>query len=239
MKPTRLVHMAALVAGGLLLCGCPNPNTYTVPRTLVPGDLQFTAAPEVFGYHYVQPGGSAWGAMPTFPTVGFRYGLSDLIDVGGRLSAMASPAGDVKFQVARGIVDVAVDPGVQLIYVAATTPGKSGTVKAGVGYLYAPILVGYNMTSALTLVASPGIGFAFSTPYVVTDSPAANAAQAAGFSVRLGLGVDIRASEHFALHPELTVMRVLDGPQSLLAVLGLGFNIGAMPDYSDLEPKQP
>ena len=36
----------------LLLCGCPNPNTYTTPRTLDPGKWQLTVAPEALGFSY-------------------------------------------------------------------------------------------------------------------------------------------------------------------------------------------
>ncbi len=233
----RLLHLAPLGLG-LALCGCPNPNTYTVPRTLVPGDVQATVAPEVFGYSYKGSGGTSTGAMPTGPTFGFRYGVSDGVDVGARLSSMFSPTVDGKLQVVRGVVDVAVDPGLQLLYVEVPRPSgnSQATLSAAVLQLYAPVLVGLNLSPSLTLVASPGVGYSAGTAKVNSSSDAVTAAQAVGFSGRLGLGLDIRTSEHFAIHPEVTLMRVFDDAQSLIGVVGLGVNIGPMPDYADLGP---
>lgn len=236
MGDRGLCHLG-LLGFGLILCGCPNPNTYTVPRTLGEGETQFTVAPEGFAYHYQPSGGSVWGATPTGPTLGFRYGVSDRIDVGARLSSLFSPTVDGKLQVIRGVVDVALDPGAQLLYVLVRQDPAHPNLawNAAVLELYGPVLVGFNLSSSLTLVASPGIGYAFATPQVASDNNATTAAQAVGFMARLGLGVDIRTSERFALHPEVTLMRVFDAPQTVLAVVGLGFNIGGMPDYSDLD----
>lgn len=227
---------------GLLICGCPDPNTYTVPRTLGASEWQANFSPEVFGFHYRQSSGSVWGATPTGPSAGFRYGVSERIDVGARLSSMGSPQVDGKIQVVRGIVDVALDPGAQLLYVLVSRDSSGNTNGAqwngAVLELYGPVLLGLNLSSSLTLVASPGIGYALRTPLVGSSSHSVIAAQAAGFMGRLGFGVDIRTSERFALHPEVTVMRVFDEAQSVIAVVGLGLIIGAMPDYSDVETRR-
>ena len=44
----------AVASAGLvfLLAGCPNPNTYTTPRTLDPGQVQWQVAAEVIGVDY-------------------------------------------------------------------------------------------------------------------------------------------------------------------------------------------
>jgi hypothetical protein len=227
------------------LCGCPNPNAYTVPRTLTPGDTQFTLAPEVFAYDFKQQnGGSAVGATPTGPSFGFRYGVSDRFDFGARLSSMLSPTVDGKIQLARGAVDVALDPGAQLLYVTLSLTGVTNATSATnqpralVLDLYAPVLVGFNLSSSLTVVLSPGIGYAFATPLAESKNNSTNAAQAAGFMGRMGFGLDIRYSDQFAIHPEVTVMRVFDPAQSFIGVLGVGFNFGAMPDYSDIDAKK-
>jgi hypothetical protein len=220
-----------------LLCGCPNPNTYTVPRTVPEGELQFMAAPELFAYDYQQGGSPSFGATPHL-TAGVRYGVSDRVDVGGRLSGLASPTVDGKIQIVRGVVDVALDPGAQLLYVEVSTLGvtqHTGPSSAAVLELYGPLLVGINLSSSLSLVASPGIGYSFGTQRVGSINGATNAAQAVGLAGRLGLGVDIRATETLAIHPEITLMRVFDAADSVIGMFGVGFNIGMQPDYSDID----
>jgi hypothetical protein len=225
----------ALLAGAPLLCGCPNPNTYTVARTLDPGEMQAILSPELFGYQYKSSGGSAAGVTPTLPSFGVRYGLSDRVELGGRLSSLGSPVADAKIQLVRGVVDVAVDPGAQFLFLFTSGSNATETLLE----LYGPLLVGINVSPSVTLVASPGVGYGLATARLTSSSSNAEiAAGAAGFSGRLGFGVDVRTSEQFALHPEVTVMRVFDDRQSFIGVVGLGLIIGTMPNYSDLEPKK-
>jgi hypothetical protein len=56
--------------------------------------------------------------------------------------------------------------------------------------------------------------------------------------VQLGVGVDIRTGKHVAFHPEISVVRIFDDAQTYMGFVGVGLNLGAMPDYSDLEPKE-
>jgi hypothetical protein len=104
---------------------------------------------------------------------------------------------------------------------------------------YGLVLVGINLSPTVTLVASPGLGYGLATWRLTRSSSGAEiAAGAAGFMAGLGLGVDIHTGKHLAFHPEVTVMRVFDGAQTFMGIVGLGLNMGAMPDYSDLEPKE-
>jgi hypothetical protein len=228
-------HLPYLAGIGLLLCGCPNPNTYTVPRTLDPGEMQATLSPELFGFHYRSNTGSVTGLTPTAPSFGVRYGLSDGVELGGRLSSMSSPVVDAKIQLVRGVVDVAIDPGVQLLYLFV-----SGSTETEFLFnLYGPVLVGINLSRSVTLVASPGVGYGLATSRLNGATNIQTAAGAAGFTGRIGFGVDIRTGKRFAVHPEVTVMRIFDNAQTYVGILGLGLNMGAMPDYSDLEPLEP
>jgi hypothetical protein len=218
--------------------GCLSANTYTVPRTLAPGDAQILVAPEAFAYRFNRAGGSsALGATPTAPSFGMRYGIADGLEVGGRLSSMFSPVVDLKVQLARGVVDLAIDPSLQFLFLFAqgqNTPDSTEDLLA----LQVPVLVGFNLSSTLTLVVSAGGGYTLASSRINTQSDSQFASGAGGGLARLGFGVDIRAGRRFALHPEVTIVRVFDDAQTYMGVIGVGLNFGAMPDYTDLEPKE-
>jgi hypothetical protein len=50
---------------------------------------------------------------------------------------------------------------------------------------------------------------------------------------RLGCGLSFRVSRRFAFHPEVTFLKPV-GQGVLVTIVGIGFNLGAQPDYSDL-----
>jgi hypothetical protein len=247
MRQVLPLGIAASLGAAMLLCGCPNPNTYTVPRTLDPGALQVTVAPEAYGYSFKQttPATSTTpartttlsGALPTLPTLGVRVGLAEGFDVGGRLPNLDSFAGDVKIQMLRGPADLAIDPGIQFSYVTSSATDSRGNAvseTAGVAYLHLPFLVGWNLSDSVTLVASPGVAYTIATGSVTfSDNNAQQAGTATGFMGRIGLGADFRTSKHFALHPEVTFMKGFNDADTLLFVVGLGLNFGAQPNYKE------
>jgi hypothetical protein len=245
-------RMGALAGAVVCLCGCPNPNAYTVPRTLEPGDLQIVLAAEAYGFGTriagpasaasSNPTSTVWGATPLLPTIGIRYGLAEGVDVGARFENFQSVAGDVKLRLLRGLLDMAVDPGLDAIYVdtGITNPNSTTVTRsAGVFYLQAPLMLGLNFSDSLTLVASPGLAYAIATGPLAGASHAEQAGASTALLARLGLGVDVRTSDRFAIHPELTCMRGFNSAQSLLCVVGLALNIGAQANYDDLRPAQP
>ena len=123
---SRRVGLAATSAGLVfLLGGCPNPNTYTTPRTLDPGQVQWQVAPEVIGVDYSARYGStdASGNLiktkvssvwPMFPTFGARIGVAEGLEIGLRAPNLEPVAGDAKIRLLKGPVDVALDPGLQV-----------------------------------------------------------------------------------------------------------------------------
>jgi hypothetical protein len=247
MQRVLPLRITASLGTAILLCGCPNPNTYTVPRTLDPGAVQFTVAPEAYGFSFKHTTPAAGmtpaqtttvsGALPTLPTLGLRVGLADGFDLGARLPNLDSFAGDVKIQMLRGPADLAIDPGIQFIYLASSTTdshGNSVSESAGVAYLHLPLLVGWNVSDSVTLVASPGIVYTIATASVSVSNNAQQAGTATGFMGRIGLGADFRTSKHFALHPEVTFMKGFNDADTLLYVVGLGLNFGAQPNYKDM-----
>jgi hypothetical protein len=224
----------------LLLAGCPNPNTYTTPRTLHPGQVQWQLAPEVIGVDYSATYGStdASGNLvktktssvwPMLPTFGARIGVAEGLDIGLRAPNLEPLAADAKIRLLKGRLDVALDPGFQLYYGSANGSGFA------VVYLHAPVLFGINLSEEVSLVLSPGLVYADTTASGAVPSGPTGSSTAEGLMARLGAGFDFRVDRKLAIHPEVTLVRQFTGSQDLLlCVGGIGFNFGAQPDYSDL-----
>jgi len=164
--------IATLATACALLCGCPNPNLYTTPRTLNPGDLQLQIAAEGIGASYNSttstPNASGTGStsstttasfvLPMVPTVGLRYGVVDGFELGARVANFDTLAADGKIRLLKGTLDLAVDPGLQFIYLGSISTsdgqGNTSSVSAGVVYFHVPLLVGLNVSPNVSLVAS-------------------------------------------------------------------------------------
>ena len=260
MVATRRVHGRKHAAGkvrgwGLagacgalfLLTGCPNPNLYTTPRTLEPGKLQWNLAAEGIGASYTQTvttGVAANGTTttatqtqsfgsPMVPSFGIRYGIIDGLELGAHLQNMDSLEADLKVRLLKGTLDLAVDPGVQGFYYSFSVNNE--TTSLAVTYLHLPLLVGVNLNRSISLVASPGFAYAAASASASDAGGVSGAAGTSGPIGRLGVGIDFRIGQHFALHPEVTFLKAFSDNQALLYIFGLGFNFGAMPDYSDLD----
>jgi hypothetical protein len=241
MIMTRAWLGSAALGLVLALSGCPNPNTYTTPRTLDRGTVQWQVAAEGIGVDYKASYGSTdsngnpiktdvVAGLPMVPTFGVRFGAAEGLEIGLRLPNGEPFAADTKIRLLKGPLDVALDPGLQ-IYLGSTNNNSFAALN-----LQAPVLLGFNFSENVSLVLSPGLVYAQNTgatnvyPYGVAGS-----STAAGFMARLGVGFDFRVSRRFAVHPEVTLVRQFTGSEDLLlCVGGIGFNFGAQPDYSDL-----
>ncbi|HEY5243864.1 MAG TPA: hypothetical protein VIJ22_20425 [Polyangiaceae bacterium] len=202
---------------------CPNPNTYQTPRTLDPGKVQVNIAAEGIGVGYA--GQSA--VAPMLPSAGIRVGVTDGLDLGFREQNFDSLGADAKIRLVKGGFDLALDPGLQGFYASINGEGF------GVVYLSLPVLLGFNVSRNVSIVASPGVVYDLVTATVNGGSGVTGSATASGFLGRMGVGVDFRVSKKLAIHPEVTVMQDF-ADSGTIVVFGLGFNIGAQPDYSDL-----
>jgi hypothetical protein len=237
MRP-RLLGIIPCAGVLLLLTGCPNPNLYTTPRTLNPGDVQVQVVPEVIGVGYNQTTTTATGqtttqgtsaVLPMVPTAGVRVGVADGFDFGARLTNLSTLSLDGKIRLIKGSVDLAVDPGLQGVYYSFNNE------TAGIIYFHVPLLVGFNLSENSTIVLVPGFVYAAATATVNNSNGGVNGVSSAtGAMGRLGLGLDVRVSKKFAIHPEVTVMHQFSDLNAYIFVGGFGFNIGAQPDYSDL-----
>jgi hypothetical protein len=234
MKLDGRLRFVMSAAATLFLCGCPNPNTYTVPRTLDPGSVQVSIAPEVYGVNFRGPAVDQNGMTtttrysaysPTVPSVGVHIGIVDGFELGIRAPNLDSLGVDGKVQLLRGGVDLAVQPGVQV----------ASLLGIGLFYLHMPVLIGVNLSEKVTLVASPGIAYALASG---TADSSGNTLEQGGTATqlfgRLGVGVDVRVAKKVALHPELTFLKGFASNDAVLFVFGFGVNIGSMPNYSDL-----
>lgn len=230
--------------GSLLLTGCPNPNTYGTPRTVAPGKVSHSIAAEWVGWRFearapVDPDNPDAGTVETSqsggiivpPSYALRLGVSDQVDVGFRASNVTSLGADVKYNFLRDeTIDLAVDPGVQWLFVGFN-----------VYHLHLPLLVGWNLSDNVSLVLTPGIMYGVSnhdTGNSDVDREIDQLLTTDGLYGRAGLGVNFRITPKFALHPEVTFLRSFKGDArdsyvsgAMSYMFGIGFNFGNLPAY--------
>jgi len=235
------LRIGFLAASSLVLFGCPNPNTYTTPRTIGSGHFQHSLAAEAWGFsipasqaNYAS-GESLSGTFPTLPTYTLRIGIGDSWEIGARVANMTSIGADLKWNFIKSSgLDLAIDPAFQIFEISASDgSGTDETIR--VSYVHVPILVGINLSRTVSLVLAPGITWGFvSGTATSTNNGTDQASATTGAIGRFGLGVDFRLTPGFALHPEITFLRGLGTDNTLIYMAGLGFNFGAMPNYDDV-----
>ncbi len=231
------LRIGFLAVSSLILCGCPNPNTYTTPRTIGSGHFQGSAAVEAWGFYI--PTTSAYYAPPersgiysTPPTLTLRLGLGSSWELAVRASNMSSLGGDVKWNFLKSSrIDLAIDPAFQIYQDTANNgDGTSQTFT----FLHVPLLVGVNLSRTVSLVFTPGASWGFTSSGMLRFKDGSDQGTTTGAIERFGMGADFRIKPGFALHPEITFLRGFDGENRISYVAGLGFNFGAMPNYDDV-----
>lgn len=231
-----------VLATGLLATGCPNANTYGTARTTPAGEINHSISAEGFGAQVETTTTDASGNsqtektnvfLPLLPSYHLRVGATDNIDVGFHVYNMGSLGFDAKLNILKGRVDLGIDPGVQWYqYSVGIDDTKT---KVNVLYFHGPLLVDFNVSKSLSFVLAPGIEYSYVSADVSGGSESESARSADGVFARVGLGINIRTSKKFALHPEVTVFRNFRDDASLLYMAGLGFNFGNLPSFDDVE----
>lgn len=229
-------RIAAFGAFAALCTGCPNPNTYGTPRTTPVGRVQHTVAAEGFSYRVKNPdsagGRVASGTFPNLPTYQLRVGVADTVDIGARISNMSSFGADVKWNFLKSeSFDMAAVPGFQVFHISGSTAGTTSGYTQFYGNL--PVVLGINLSDAVTIVPTAGVTYGLNSVSVVSDDESA-AASIDGLILRAGLGFNFRVSPKFAMQPELTMMQFLNADDKAsvrLFIFGLGFNFGSLPVY--------
>jgi hypothetical protein len=217
---------------------CANPNLYAVPRPIEKNRLEFVVAPEVTGFGGSQPGstGSEFERLvPALPTIGVRYGLSDDVDLGGRLSNVLTTSGDIKWNPIRSpAFDLAIAPGVQFysVFNVGDDEGGEADEDRPVFIAHLPLLAGINLARSFILVPTIGISYAIAREPPPSASDIEQSQVIRGAFVRAGLGFQLQLIDRLAVHPEFTVMRgftQMDGYMSYMG--GVGFVFGQLPEY--------
>jgi hypothetical protein len=226
----------------LALAGCPNPNLYTTPRTLEQGRVEWLVAQEVLVANYTTGDTRTNESVAQVLTSSFgvRVGLVDGFEGGAYLQNSSSLAVDGKIRLAKGRVDAAVDPGLQVY----SLPGNASHDMLEVVSGRLPVLLGFNLSERATVVLSPGVVYSLSTESPGDAIGIYGIPSALGVFAMLGVGVEFRVLPHLAIHPEITATRQLvetptmrfQNTDVLTMVGGLGLSFGAQPDYSDLAP---
>ncbi len=231
LTSTKL-KIGALPLLGLLLTGCPNPNTYGTPRTTPKGKISHTVAAE--GIHLSDGADSI--TLPITPTYQMRIGVADELDVGVRFANMSTLGADLKWNFLRGEeFDAAINPGLQGGY--WTTSSEDTSESASIGYVHLPVILGVNLSDDIAVVPTFGALIALASSSLTRnddddddDDDVLDSVYGSGSTVllRAGLGINVRINEGFALHPEATLLFDPDTSARIIS-FGLGFNFGRLP----------
>jgi hypothetical protein len=229
------------IIAALWLSGCPNPSLYTTPRTVAPGSFVHSITLEGFGYigeskrpddprtpANEEAAERRSGFTPTLPSYQLRIGVLPTIDIGIHIHNLSSLGADFKWNPIRGFFDLAIDPAFQYFTIGNTVgPGES--ITAHVFYFHAPVLLAINPTEWMSVVMTPGFTYGFYTGQVVGADMASTIK---GALFRGSLGLQFRIWENFAIHPEASILKALEGP-GITYNVGVGFNFGSLPSYED------
>ncbi len=151
-----MTRRLALLPALLLLAGCPSFSTMGTARTLPKGKGQFFVAPGGMVLKDFQRDSNGQYESFGLPTVEFggRYGVSDGVEVGGKVWMMGAEL-DTKFALLRAPT---ADAGLDLALAPSLSfyPFTSGDQNATYGWLHLPLLVGVNLGGS-QLVVGPRV----------------------------------------------------------------------------------
>jgi hypothetical protein len=242
---TRELVRAGALSVALSGCYTPGYNTYATPRTTPDKAIAAGFHLQVTGYTgEIESEENQKYIAPTFPGVSGRMGLSDTWDMGARvgiglpwgddLASTLHLGGDLKWLVAPGeTLDVALNPALGLTMLNEETVDPDGylsTREFRHWHVDMPVLFGINLDRALNVVASPGVLLGWYGPAVTPFDEARRGRLVEGIAPRLGIGLNVRTGESFALQPETTfVYTTAEHNHRLIYTFGLGFQLGKLP----------
>lgn len=204
-------------AAGLLVvaAGCASPAIYSTARTTPKGEWSGTVAGEVALVPYESPASKDQKFIQTItpPTLEFRYGLGEDLDVGFRAPHFTGLAGDIKWNFLRGeVLDVAI-------------AGRALVWYPGMLHAIVPVIVDLNLGDVVTLVGHTGGGAALGS----TDNEVRvnqSVLIYAGPLIDGGLGVNVKLTGKTALHVEGACLFSVPFDKAKLCSVGVALNFG-------------
>jgi hypothetical protein len=164
-----------------------------------------------------------------------RVGVVERLDFGFRVASFSSIGADIKWNIIQSdSFDLAIDPSIQYAHLEGGEPGSDILPEWSIDVLRANgvLLFGINAGSVTFM---PTLGIAYTetagTFGTLTDFQAGQTSS--GAAARVGLGLNIRVSQKFAIQPEFTVLRPIErgGDEGVIYVVGVGFSFGKLPIY--------
>lgn len=181
MRAAGALFLAALLA----LCGCYSYSTLGRARIIAKGRFQAFAAPEALGIAS-RSGGSI---RPTVEA-GLRYGLTDRVELGGKLS----------------VLGVTLGPRVQLLRSREPSSGFDLAIAPAVAYTFAdklaleaPLLAGVNL-GPHQIVVAPRLVYQMQLDVPGQEGPVSFLYAGASF------GAALRVTERFTFLPEVSLL---------------------------------
>lgn len=229
--PRRIPWRTALRTLALCLTtsSCFTTNAYLVPDTLPPGRTTITPALDgwIFRRNYEVPDqtfprrhvDSAGFAL--LPHVMGRVGVAPKVEAGIDFGPDSPLRGDVKVQVVEGDIGVAV-AGIGRL---TTTSNDPRTGHSGAGSFEIPVVVGFHVSSELTLVASPAFSWVLGRTATPPESFKRDEAWTRANYLQMALGPVLKANARMSLFPEVTFMHSISGPETNWITVGLGIVI--------------
>lgn len=229
VRALRSAGLSAAALGSLLLLGCPASQNWTTARTIEEGSVQHTVGVEFLGIAFddpdcdIDPMSTActedlgFIAIP-LPAYAIRFGVSDLLDIGGKFSASGTIGFDFKLQLVRSdAFDLAIDPGLSFI--------------STVTYWNLPILISLNFGQSVTLTLAPKASYLL----VLAGDAGGDEFLLDGLFLGGGANFQFRAGKSVAITPGFdwqTLVTEADGRLSFFS-FGLGVSFGGMPQFGE------
>ncbi len=238
--PTRPSALAALLCAAALAPGCVSISSVQTARTLRPGQVQVqggagsvTLTEASRSSSFDQNGNEIQGALTEssvpVPEIEFgaRFGITDYVDAGLKVSLPSSVMADVKLQ----LVD---------------TPNFAVAVGAGLGYqsfsfldvdmsvvdLFVPVYLSYDVSKWIALYASPKY-----YARIASGSSQTSSSNASDYWHMFGATAGVRVGHDFGLFIEATRLHVLNASADMDGLRGLAqvhvaffFNVGGTPE---------
>ena len=212
---STLVKLAgtALLAFGL--SGCPTTYNMGTAKTLGAGEMEFDSTIVYQGIDVEALITGEPGTVVGIPFVdfGFRYGIADIMDVGISVKGFGKAGIDFKVNLLdTDAISLSVDPEFSGFTSETTELDANGdeiTETGGLLQIDLPVLVDFKLDEDLTLTLA-----AKYTAYM-------NMGDDGGMSHFLGgtLGLDIKVSEDFAIHPFAGVTYWVEAPLGIDVIM--------------------